>query len=327
MYVHKGEERQGLNNILPAAWQIPGTEILLSFCITQIESTEKAVLDETNKLVTQGDDIWLFTKGRIEYPHPIKLRGHAGEEINADLKMRFLPENYYLITFSKFNDLTTDKQKTIIRAESNSILASIVSGKNCSNNRIASNVIGFIKNEGPNYRITPTTEVEFTTQEFNGVFLGDDYLRGISKLKNDIDQLAENERNKITLAANWLLKSFDYNNVDSLLSKWIALETLCIEEGTNVNAIIDVLSTAYSESNEQIRNKFGIGKCNGLRGDIVHNGKSPKLKPQLLNFLDFILLDCLNEKIGNNCEKLAERYIQRTNFNPIQYLDELNADT
>lgn len=326
MYVHKGNQRIGLNNILPTGWQTPGDQIIISFCICQIESTEKNALANSNKLVTQGDDVWYFTKGKIEYPHPIKLRGHAGEEINADLKMRTIPENYYLITFSKFDDLAIDKQKALIRAESNTILASIVSGINCSNNRIASNVIGFVKNGGTNYTITPTTEVEYTVQEFSGVFLSNEHLEGISNIRFNVNQLPENERNKIILASNWLLKSLRYKNVDSLLAKWIALETLCIEEGTNITPIIDVLSSAYEVTNDQIRNRFGIGKCNGLRGDIVHNGKSPKLKQELLNFLDFILIDCLNEKIGNECKKLSERYIEYIEFDPIAYLDELNDE-
>ncbi len=99
-------------------------------------------------------------------------------------------------------------------------------------------------------------------------------------------------KRKISLSLQWHLKAVRSDGIDSLLSFWIAIETLSMKS-TNIAEIIEKLAKIYNTSKESASAEFGIGKIFGLRSAIVHKGHRKVISSHLTDYLEHLYSDLL----------------------------------
>jgi len=107
---------------------------------------------------------------------------------------------------------------------------------------------------------------------------------------------SEKTKRKIALSLHWHLKGIQADGVDSLLSLWVAIETLAMAS-TNIVEINDKLAKIYETSRERASSEFGIGRIFGLRSAIVHNGHRKTISTHLTDYLENLYSDLLMHEL------------------------------
>ncbi len=106
------------------------------------------------------------------------------------------------------------------------------------------------------------------------------------------------DRKRVALALRWYLRAQDFRgvkevaNVDSLISYWVAFESL-VMPNENLNSAVVVLAAIHRRPEAEIRQLLPIGRLFGLRGKIIHHGQTPSISFELLNFMDDLFVDAL----------------------------------
>lgn len=125
---------------------------------------------------------------------------------------------------------------------------------------------------------------------------------------------SEDMRRKIALSLHWHIKGIRMDGVDSLLSLWIAIETLSMKS-TNIIEINEKLSLIYGMSKEKASQEFGAGKIFGLRSEIVHNGKRKVVSTHLTDYLENLYSDLLMHELKLPAMHRARCYLASNNLN------------
>jgi len=320
MYFTTNSDRLGLNNIFPEEWQIQNNRFLLAFTISKIKTIQE--IPTAHKILTYGDSIWLLIKASVEYPHAVKIISHEQPVIEGSLRMKTIDEDFYLVAFKKFDRRDYDRQKAIWEVEGNMLHPMNICGINSINSKIASNVIEFEKIDN-SYRLHQVSTVINTTQAIWGADIRTEILRKIPEQYYNTTLLTEAQQNKFNLSQSWFYRSFTLSKLDAFVTKWIALETLCMDSSTNIRPISELLGLAYNIDFNVAKEKFKIGRLFGLRSNIVHNGHSPNITDEFLFFIDFLLVDCFNQKLDKPKLRKAELYLKSINLEIELYLNEI----
>lgn len=120
--------------------------------------------------------------------------------------------------------------------------------------------------------------------------------------------IPEDMRRKVTLSLHWHLKGLQTDGVDSLLSSWVAIETLAMKS-TNVAEINTKLVEIYRISKEEASVEFGVGKIFGLRSAIVHNGQRKAVSTHLTDYLENLYSDLLMHELTLPTMHRARSYL------------------
>jgi len=322
MYFYIKEDKLGLNNILPKSWQQIGKKILLSYSISVIKTIYPEQLDTNPKRIICGNSLWVFVKLKIEYPNSGVEKFHQTESYQSSLKMNIIEEDFYLVSFVKSEQIGYKGNKQQHVAESNSILASLELGLNIVSKIIASESIVFEKFE-TNYSVNVNHEFLMTTQKHWGANLEHSDIMKLCAIKNKHLAKSESAQTRINRASNWILKSQNFLSVDSFIAKWIAIETLCMENDSNIRPLVEIISKGYDLPYDATKQKFSLGKLKGLRSKIVHEGLNAKTEFHLNNVMDFLFLDALEVILETKCKKRAERYLESVKFELDEYISKL----
>ncbi len=120
----------------------------------------------------------------------------------------------------------------------------------------------------------------------------------------NIESLDEEDRNRVSLALRWYQRiqgrraTETESDVDGFLSLWVALEVLVAPENP-IGSVTSILASIHTDlSFQQIGELFPIGRIFGLRGKILHHGKTPYLEGRLLRFMSAVLVDVLVYKLN-----------------------------
>ena len=108
-----------------------------------------------------------------------------------------------------------------------------------------------------------------------------------------VGKLSQQDRNRFQLAARWFRRGQEaVNPVDRLLFFWTVVEIYPAKGQRNVSKAASNLLRAklYQDlSDQQVKEKTKIGQIEGLRGDIVHQGKAfvqPQEEEEILDYVD-----------------------------------------
>lgn len=143
--------------------------------------------------------------------------------------------------------------------------------------------------------------------------LSDGRFESIRLAATNFGQLDNSEKNKIHLSLRWLGMAHASTGVDAVLKYWISLETLAMKD-TNIRPINEILAKCYNMTFQQAVTRFKIGRLQGLRGDIVHKGKTKGIDSSVTKYLEAVCTDVLFYRLGVPCEKRAEALLQSTRF-------------
>jgi hypothetical protein len=110
---------------------------------------------------------------------------------------------------------------------------------------------------------------------------------------------------RIQLSLRWFEEAHHAFNEDALLRYWFAIEILAMPDTINIRPANELLARAYGMSLDDIRTQIELGRLQGPRSDIAHQGFRPTLDPRLLNFAAAVYADLLDATLGLTCRKLA----------------------
>jgi hypothetical protein len=82
----------------------------------------------------------------------------------------------------------------------------------------------------------------------------------------------------------------------------------------NVGPLKETLARVYGLSAEDGETRFGIGRIYGFRSKIMHEGATPSISGQLLDYLDAVYRDVLFERLGLKCQGAAEALRKQQGF-------------
>jgi hypothetical protein len=110
---------------------------------------------------------------------------------------------------------------------------------------------------------------------------------------------------RIQLSLRWFEEAHHAFNEDALLRYWFAIETLAMPNAANIRPANELLAQAYGISVRDIQVEIELGRLQGLRSEIAHNGLMATLDPRLLNFVAAVYTDILEAKLGLTCQRRA----------------------
>lgn len=114
-------------------------------------------------------------------------------------------------------------------------------------------------------------------------------LATIRDASGALSQLEREEQYRFALSLRWFYQSFGNVEVDAFLRLWISLETLA----SGANGIRTTLARAYGLDREQAGQEFHIGRFEGIRDRIVHDGEDFPVSSSMLLYLRAVYADVL----------------------------------
>ena len=120
-----------------------------------------------------------------------------------------------------------------------------------------------------------------------------DSIARLSEVLKKITRLSDDDRVRVTLALRWYAKAHEFasNPIDSWLSKWVALEAISFDGGTDINVMINKLVKVSGYDSDQIRGKYKLPKLHGIRSNMVHGKSFTDISAELGELLDALFLD------------------------------------
>lgn len=321
MYIYINNSRIGLNNILPAEWLQVSGSFNLGFSVFYIHTRQDQVLNNNPTRWRYQDYFFLMFSGVFEYPANLSVFNFPGEQFSTSVQNIKSKNGLILVCFKKSN---IEIDNNILKQDigSISVILSLHFGSNLIKDQIVIGTTIFELHSHSNYSVTSAIGVQILDFNLSGVNINLGNLQNIGTLINAFE--ISQEKNKIELCTNWYLKSFSLSDLDNFIAKWIALETLCMEESSNIYPIKQLLGEIYNMKPDHASSHFCIGRIYGLRSEIVHNGHLITFKPAILEYLGHIIEDCLHKKLGSNSLNLAQRTLD--NFDMSGYLDQVYTE-
>ncbi len=93
--------------------------------------------------------------------------------------------------------------------------------------------------------------------------------------------------------------------VDGFIKLWIAIEALTMN-GPSTKPLVTLLAEAYDKDARWVQDSLRIERLKQMRGDIMHNGKMPVIRGDVLRYLVAIYEDALAHRLGLSFERRAE---------------------
>lgn len=128
-----------------------------------------------------------------------------------------------------------------------------------------------------------------------------------------IESQDQQVREKVRLSLNWYERGLEASGIDALLSYWIAIEVLAMP-GSDVRPVNQELANIYGIAYQDATARFGVGRIQGFRSNIVHSGWRPNVSRALLNYMASVYIDILYSKLCLNSRRLADSILADSSF-------------
>lgn len=116
-------------------------------------------------------------------------------------------------------------------------------------------------------------------------------------------------RNRVTLSTRWLHAGLlEELGVDAFVKLWVAIEALTMTSD-KTKPLVELLASKYCNDEGWVRSKLKIDRLAQVRGDILHNGKMPTIRGDVLRFMVALYEDALAARLDLQFERRAEPFI------------------
>lgn len=128
---------------------------------------------------------------------------------------------------------------------------------------------------------------------------------------------------RVRLALHWFHQALHDDTQDEFIKLWVAVEALAMPDTTNVKPVNEILGASYAITTQDAARQFGVGKLQGLRSRILHNGEQLVIHGNLTNYVRALFTDVLLEVLGLPAQHRADAYMRAPVFSPPFDLDAL----
>ncbi len=142
------------------------------------------------------------------------------------------------------------------------------------------------------------------TPELRGAALRATRREEITRLVGLLRKLPPGRERTIETALRWYGQAIEEGRPeDSFLKLWIAIEALSMPDSTNVRSAIRMLAASYGFREEEARDFFQLGRIQGLRSRILHEGALVEVSPRFIDLVCALFRDLLFAELGIPCEQ------------------------
>jgi hypothetical protein len=143
--------------------------------------------------------------------------------------------------------------------------------------------------------------------------LGADHLDTLTAIDTARSGARAPLKNRIDLSLRWLAYAARDRGVDAFLKYWVAIETLSMPD-TNVRPANKLLASAYGLLLDDAAQRFCLGRIQGVRGAIVHQGSRIEIPGEVAKYLEALYFDLLSTVIGTPCTRRALPLLSQGTF-------------
>ena len=196
------------------------------------------------------------------------------------------------------------------RAGIQAALFAAINGRNMAFQRVTDNII-MMKEGG----MTTASSPMFTNPHaFPVPDVSVERCKFIRDAALKLQQQRVDIRHRIELSLHWFEKGIRAVGLDGFINCWVAIETLGMPDTTDIRPLNHLLTSAYNISQDEARDKFGVGKVFGLRSRILHNGEDLPINQLLSEYMECLYLDFLLESLGLPSERKAIKVLSKPEF-------------
>ncbi len=232
-------------------------------------------------------------------------------EIHSDLKENKTPESGWLLILQPFVIDGLEQNEPLIRMKAGiyATLYAALNGRNMAFDREFDNIISLkdlsTSAHSPTFVNPNSYPIPSVTNK---------RLDIICEAGKRIEKKEEKERRRIELSLHWFGKGMRSSGVDSFVSYWIALETLCMPDTTKILPLEKSLAKAYNMTLKEVKDLFGVGRIFNLRGRILHGGENLPIHQLLSTYMENLFEDVLLVNLNMKTEHKAKSVIDRIDF-------------
>lgn len=133
------------------------------------------------------------------------------------------------------------------------------------------------------------------------------------------------QRQRLSLASRWYVKATREEELDKFISFWIALEVLAMPNESNVRPALQRLADIYEIDFADARETFPLGRLQGIRSNIVHDGRTPALARVVNDFVAAVYRDLAKDQLGLATGRHAEQVLADSDMDLLEHLRNLSA--
>lgn len=267
------------------------------------------VAPESELAVSQADDFeLLLTPGPVEFSYgvPMVTESPPAAGMTMGLQAVKLPPASYIVVKAKFRDVDL----TTVRVSAPLLVSETVCLFDLAYPGVVSRRLfeGAVSEPG-NLVFLPPGPLRLSAQP---VREPKEMAQEVASRLSALEQLTSEDRERFRLASRWYRRGQQtLDMIDRLLFLWTVLEIYPAKGAKNVTRRVCELLSAqvYPDlDSEMIKEKTKLGRIEGMRGIIVHEGKSFVLPDEEDEFSDYV--DRLQAVVYACLDSLAGRRSQ-----------------
>lgn len=271
----------GLRDLVPADWPYARGEGCLAVrCYRAVVEKRESVPDLMTFDVPDARLVLLW--GSISYINasPVQVTSWLREKVNIAVKCAVderTPDGAHLLVLCPVAD-TSFGDDTKFALEAAVAVAMLVLGENIAHSKVCEFVQG---SDGRPKATVATFRLPILFPE-TGLPATAEPLRDLGQA---LRGARASDKPRLSRALRWLADGMAKDGADGVVAMWIAIETLAMEDTTNIRPINERLARVYGLAYDDAARRFLVGRLQNLRSNIIHRGFTAHVTPNVTRYL------------------------------------------
>ncbi len=308
------------------SWSDNGATQLIVACYRLLDVRDDWLAQGEARGVEAGLARGLFVDQRLTYIDTAEgvYPASTGDAIVTDPKLfRWpdLPKAPYLLVLSAFDDSGKFQSRNDALREIEELVGIInsIAGRNAGDAKVFELDVelpsgNYIGTAGP-----------LVVGYYDSLDLSVDGIDQIVEGLRELTSLPRDDHTRVALSLRWFARGLRESGQDALISLWVAVETLAMPDETNVKPAVKDLGQIYGADTGTTANRFPLGRIQGLRSRILHNGEMVIVSSELNSYLVAVYRDLLFDTLGLAPRFWIDSFLNRSKFDVTKYLQSIEA--
>jgi hypothetical protein len=311
------EQEHEIDELIPEAWATAGCRSVWLAAFRAVAAIEDV---PSARIVDLPSARAIFFAGNLSY-QAIEVEGSVLDPVKIRPQMRETPRGTYLMIAAPFATAAGEGEEPRVRrviAEAAGLISAI-NGGGLTFEFVFENIVDLESRE-----LTAFSPWSKTPIAFGPARTSAEDFQVTADAARSLEALDPAARERVELALHWQDESVRAGDPRSeFISLWTALEALAMPDTTNIRPAAELLGSAYGMSRSDAASRFGLGRLQGFRSEILHGDALPGIHGDLVNYLRAIFTDLLLAVLGLDPQGRAQAYMESPLFGSSFDLDRL----
>jgi hypothetical protein len=251
-----------------------------------------------------------FISGSLRY-QAVEVVGSVLDQIKIRPQMRETPRGTYVLISAPFavgeEDGEEPRTREAIAAAAG--LVSAIKGGGLIFEFVFENIFDLESGE-----LTGFTSHQRTPVAFGPPRVASEDMTVTAEAAAVLEGLDEPTQGRVALSLHWQHQSVrEEGPRNEFIAMWTGIEALAMPDTTNVKPANELLARAYGITARKANDRFGLGRLQGFRSDILHGDSLPGVHADVLGYLRAIFTDLLLA-VGLPSQGRAQAFIEAPLF-------------